>query len=52
MVGIMAVGLFGQPANLPAISEFAANNGLWLLDDAAQSFGAKWQKGLLVNMAR
>lgn len=24
MVGIMAVGLFGQPANLPAISEFAA----------------------------
>ncbi len=42
MVGIMAVGLFGQPANLPAISEFAAKNGLWLLDDAAQSFGAKW----------
>jgi len=42
MVGIMAVGLFGQPANLPAISEFATKNGLWLLDDAAQSFGAKW----------
>ena len=42
MVGIMAVGLFGQPANLPAIFEFAAKNRLWLLDDAAQSFGAKW----------
>ena len=42
MVGIMAVGLFGQPANLPAISEFATKKGLWLLDDAAQSFGAKW----------
>ncbi len=42
MVGIMAVGLFGQPANLSAISEFATKNGLWLLDDAAQSFGAKW----------
>jgi len=40
MVGIMAVGLFGQPADLPAISAFAAENGLWLLDDAAQSFGA------------
>ena len=43
MVGIMAIGLFGQPANLPAISEFAAQNNLWLLDDAAQSFGASWK---------
>ena len=42
MVGIMAIGLFGQPANLPAIATFAAQNGLWLLDDAAQSFGASW----------
>lgn len=42
MVGIMAIGLFGQPANLPAIAAFAAQNGLWLLDDAAQSFGASW----------
>lgn len=42
MVGIMAVGLFGQPANLPALSAFAEQHGLWLLDDAAQSFGASW----------
>jgi dTDP-4-amino-4,6-dideoxygalactose transaminase len=42
MVGVMAIGLFGQPANLPAIEAFAAKNGLWLLDDAAQSFGASW----------
>jgi dTDP-4-amino-4,6-dideoxygalactose transaminase len=42
MVGVMAIGLFGQPANLPAIEAFAAQNGLWLLDDAAQSFGASW----------
>ena len=52
MVGIMAVGLFGQPANLPAISEFATKKGLWLLDDAAQSFGQNGQKDLLANMAR
>ncbi len=44
MVGIMAVGLFGQPAKLNAIDDFATANGLWLLDDAAQSFGAKWQE--------
>ena len=42
MVGVMAIGLFGQPANLPAIEAFAAQSGLWLLDDAAQSFGASW----------
>jgi dTDP-4-amino-4,6-dideoxygalactose transaminase len=42
MVGVMAIGLFGQPANLPAIEAFAARSGLWLLDDAAQSFGASW----------
>lgn len=44
MVGLMAVGLFGQPANLPALSAFAEQHGLWLLDDAAQSFGASWNK--------
>ncbi len=42
MVGVMAIGLFGQPAKLPSIVAFAAQNGLWLLDDAAQSFGASW----------
>ena len=40
MVGIMAVGLFGQPAALDQIASFASDEGLWLLDDAAQSFGA------------
>ena len=40
IVGIIGVGLFGQPANYPAISAFAKAHGLWLIDDAAQSFGA------------
>jgi dTDP-4-amino-4,6-dideoxygalactose transaminase len=40
VVGIMAVGLFGQPANYTAIKAFANDHGLWLIDDAAQSFGA------------
>ena len=40
MVGVIPVGLFGQPAALDRIEAFAQQNGLWLLDDAAQSFGA------------
>ena len=43
VVGIIGVGLFGQPANYDAIRTFASTYGLWLIDDAAQSFGAKWQ---------
>ena len=40
IVGIIGVGLFGQPANYTAIRAFADTHGLWLIDDAAQSFGA------------
>ena len=40
VVGIIGVGLFGQPANYAAIKTFANDHGLWLIDDAAQSFGA------------
>ena len=43
VVGIIGVGLFGQPANYDAIRRFAVAHDLWLIDDAAQSFGAKWQ---------
>jgi len=37
---IVVVDLFGQPADYPAIEAFAAEHGLWVLADAAQSFGA------------
>ncbi len=40
VVGIIGVGLFGQPADYHAIAAFARNEGLWVIDDAAQSFGA------------
>jgi dTDP-4-amino-4,6-dideoxygalactose transaminase len=43
VVGIIGVGLFGQPANYGAIRTFANAHDLWLIDDAAQSFGAQWQ---------
>jgi len=37
---ILAVDLFGQPADYGVISEFADSHGLALIADAAQSFGA------------
>ncbi|MGC6516915.1 MAG: DegT/DnrJ/EryC1/StrS family aminotransferase [Candidatus Puniceispirillaceae bacterium] len=40
MVGVMPVGLFGMPADMIAIRDFAQKHGLWVIDDAAQSFGA------------
>jgi dTDP-4-amino-4,6-dideoxygalactose transaminase len=40
LVGAVAVDLFGQPADYDAIAPVAAAHGLWVLADAAQSFGA------------
>ena len=40
MVGIIAVGLFGQPADMARINAFAGKHGLWVIDDAAQSLGS------------
>ncbi len=40
VVGIIGVSLFGQPADYNALMHYATENSLWLIDDAAQSFGA------------
>ena len=40
--GIMPVGLFGQPPDMYKINDFAKKHGLWVLDDAAQSFGSQF----------
>ena len=42
-VGVVAVDLFGQPADYDAIWEVAEAHGLWVIADAAQSFGADWR---------
>jgi dTDP-4-amino-4,6-dideoxygalactose transaminase len=39
-VGIIAVDLFGRPADYPAIEAVASRHDLWVLSDGAQSFGA------------
>ena len=41
--GIMTVGLFGQPCDMDAIIEIAKDYKIWILDDAAQSFGSKYK---------
>ena len=38
--GVIAVDLFGQPADYTAIRAVAADEGMWVLADAAQSLGA------------
>jgi UDP-2-acetamido-2-deoxy-ribo-hexuluronate aminotransferase len=40
---IIPVSLFGQTPDLTAISQIAARFGIPVIEDGAQSFGAKWQ---------
>jgi Predicted pyridoxal phosphate-dependent enzyme apparently involved in regulation of cell wall biogenesis len=42
-VGVIPVDLFGLPADYAPIEAFCAREGLWLMCDAAQSFGASYQ---------
>ena len=49
--GIMSVGLFGQPAEMDLINDFAKKNNLWVLDDAAQSFGGKYKHKAVGNLS-
>jgi dTDP-4-amino-4,6-dideoxygalactose transaminase len=42
-VGVIPVDLFGQPADYDAIEAICAGEDLWILCDAAQSFGASYR---------
>lgn len=42
-VGILPVHLYGRPANIDALKKLADENGLWIIEDCAQSHGAKWR---------
>jgi dTDP-4-amino-4,6-dideoxygalactose transaminase len=42
-VGILPVHLYGRPANIDAFQKLAADHGLWMIEDCAQSHGAKWK---------
>ena len=41
--GIIPVDLFGLPADYDAIQKIADENNLWVMADAAQSFGARYK---------
>lgn len=41
--GIIPVSLFGQMPDLEAIDRLARQRGLWVMEDAAQSFGASYR---------
>jgi dTDP-4-amino-4,6-dideoxygalactose transaminase len=43
LAGVIAVDLFGQPADYEAIEPIVAGEGMWLLCDAAQGFGATYR---------
>lgn len=40
---IIPVHLYGQPADMDAIGEIARQHGLMVIEDCAQSHGAKWR---------
>lgn len=42
-VGILPVHLYGRPANIDGILKLAKDHGLWVIEDCAQSHGAKWK---------
>lgn len=41
--GIIAVHLYGHPADMDAITEVAKRHGLWVVEDAAEAFGATYK---------
>lgn len=40
---IMPVALFGQPADMDELMKIGKEHNLWIIEDAAQSFGAKYK---------
>ncbi len=42
-VGILPVHLYGRSCNMDAIMQAAKDRGLWIIEDCAQSHGARWR---------
>ena len=47
---VIAVHLYGQAADLDAISQFCSENKLYLIEDVSQAHGAKWRGKRLGNI--
>ena len=51
-VGTIVVGMFGQSPDFNAIDPVAAKHGLWVIDDAAQSYGATYGNRRVGTLAK
>lgn len=49
--GIITVDIFGQPVDHDVIQSIADQNNLWIIQDAAQSFGASYKAKKVGNIA-
>ena len=51
VVGLISVDLFGKPADYDKIKKITKKNDLWLISDAAQSFGAIYKNSSICKHA-
>jgi perosamine synthetase len=50
--GIIAVHLYGHPADMDAINRLAAIHGLWVVEDAAEAHFARYKERVAGSLAR
>ena len=50
--GIIAVDLYGHPADMDALNHIAAIHGLWVVEDAAEAHTAKYKGRLTGSLAK
>jgi len=48
--GIIAVHLYGHPADMDAINEIAGRHSLWVVEDAAEAHGARYKGRTVGNL--
>jgi perosamine synthetase len=49
--GIIAVHLYGHPADMDALSKIASRHGLWLIEDAAEAHFARYKGRIAGSLA-
>lgn len=50
--GIMAVHIFGNPCDMATLQQIADRHGLWLMEDAAEAHGARFQGRRVGSLSR
>jgi dTDP-4-amino-4,6-dideoxygalactose transaminase len=51
-VGVIGVHLYGRPFEVDAIAAICRQQGLWLIEDAAQAHGARWHGSSVGSFGR